>query len=200
MSRGQVVTLWYRAPEILLGAKMYSTPVDMWSVGCIFAEMLNQRPLFQGDSVRPPGSPCCPLAHAAVFQSMTMHARPDGSCTCMQEIDELFRIFRVLGTPTEASWPGVSALPDYRDIFPRWAPRSLAELVPALDPLGLDVLAKMLQCAVFETAAPALLLSPGPGGACLRACHAQCQLGSDTVSIIGYYFIRVLSLAWHYRC
>ncbi len=48
----QVVTLWYRAPEILLGAKTYSTPVDIWSIGCIFAEMINQRPLFQGDSVR----------------------------------------------------------------------------------------------------------------------------------------------------
>ena len=47
----QVVTLWYRAPEILLGAKMYSTPVDVWSIGCIFAEMINQKPLFQGDSV-----------------------------------------------------------------------------------------------------------------------------------------------------
>lgn len=49
----QVVTLWYRAPEILLGAKHYSTPVDIWSIGCIFAEMINQRPLFPGDSVRP---------------------------------------------------------------------------------------------------------------------------------------------------
>ena len=48
----QVVTLWYRAPEILLGAKHYSTPVDIWSIGCIFAEMMNQRPLFPGDSVR----------------------------------------------------------------------------------------------------------------------------------------------------
>ena len=48
----QVVTLWYRAPEILLGAKHYSTPVDVWSIGCIFAEMINQRPLFPGDSVR----------------------------------------------------------------------------------------------------------------------------------------------------
>ena len=47
----QVVTLWYRAPEILLGAKHYSTPVDIWSIGCIFAEMINQRPLFPGDSV-----------------------------------------------------------------------------------------------------------------------------------------------------
>lgn len=46
----QVVTLWYRAPEILLGSNNYGTPVDLWSVGCIFAEMLNQRPLFPGDS------------------------------------------------------------------------------------------------------------------------------------------------------
>lgn len=46
----EVVTLWYRAPEILLGAKHYSTPVDVWSIGCIFAEMVNGRPLFPGDS------------------------------------------------------------------------------------------------------------------------------------------------------
>ena len=46
----QVVTLWYRAPEILLGSNHYSTPVDVWSVGCIFAEMVTQRPLFPGDS------------------------------------------------------------------------------------------------------------------------------------------------------
>ncbi|KIJ45601.1 hypothetical protein M422DRAFT_59776 [Sphaerobolus stellatus SS14] len=42
-----VVTLWYRAPEILLGATSYSTAVDMWSVGCIFAELLLNEPLFQ---------------------------------------------------------------------------------------------------------------------------------------------------------
>jgi cyclin-dependent kinase 2 len=46
------VTLWYRSPEILLGAKTYSTPVDIWSIGCIFVEMINHRPLFPGDSVR----------------------------------------------------------------------------------------------------------------------------------------------------
>lgn len=38
----QVVTLWYRAPEILLGSKFYSTAVDLWSVGCIFAEMVER--------------------------------------------------------------------------------------------------------------------------------------------------------------
>ncbi|KAH9064057.1 Pkinase-domain-containing protein [Lactarius vividus] len=42
-----VVTLWYRAPEILLGVKTYSTAVDMWSVGCIFAELMLKEPLFQ---------------------------------------------------------------------------------------------------------------------------------------------------------
>lgn len=46
----QIVTLWYRAPEVLLGATHYSTPVDMWSVGCIFAEMAHKSPLFPGDS------------------------------------------------------------------------------------------------------------------------------------------------------
>lgn len=52
LSSKQVVTLWYRSPEILLGAKTYSTPVDIWSIGCIFVEMVNHRPLFPGDSVR----------------------------------------------------------------------------------------------------------------------------------------------------
>lgn len=46
----EVVTLWYRAPDVLLGSKKYSTPVDIWSVGCIFAEMVNGRPLFPGTS------------------------------------------------------------------------------------------------------------------------------------------------------
>ena len=46
----QIVTLWYRSPEVLLGGTHYSTPVDMWSVGCIFAEMVRKQPLFPGDS------------------------------------------------------------------------------------------------------------------------------------------------------
>jgi cell division cycle 2-like protein len=45
-----VVTLWYRSPELLLGEKVYSTAVDMWSVGCIFGELLLHKPLFQGKS------------------------------------------------------------------------------------------------------------------------------------------------------
>lgn len=45
-----VVTLWYKAPEILLGTQMYSTPIDIWSVGAIFAEMANNGPFFPGGS------------------------------------------------------------------------------------------------------------------------------------------------------
>ena len=46
----EVVTLWYRAPDVLMGSRRYSTPVDIWSIGCIFAEMSNGRPLFPGTS------------------------------------------------------------------------------------------------------------------------------------------------------
>ena len=46
----EIVTLWYRAPEVLLGSTHYSTAVDIWSVGCIFAEMARRQALFPGDS------------------------------------------------------------------------------------------------------------------------------------------------------
>jgi serine/threonine protein kinase len=46
----EVVTLWYRAPEVLLGSKVYSTGVDVWSVGCILYELAHRKPLFYGES------------------------------------------------------------------------------------------------------------------------------------------------------
>ncbi|NXL86445.1 CDK2 kinase, partial [Alectura lathami] len=44
------------------------------------------------------------------------------------EIDQLFRIFRTLGTPDEAAWPGVTVLPDYKPSFPKWARQDLAKV------------------------------------------------------------------------
>uniref|UniRef100_A0A8D0MT31 mitogen-activated protein kinase n=1 Tax=Sus scrofa TaxID=9823 RepID=A0A8D0MT31_PIG len=77
----EVVTLWYRPPDVLFGAKLYSTSIDMWSAGCIFAELANAgRPLFPGNDVD----------------------------------DQLKRIFRLLGTPTEEQWPAMTKLPDYK--------------------------------------------------------------------------------------
>jgi len=106
----EVVTLWYRAPEVLLGSPKYSCPIDIWSIGTIFAEMVNRRPLFQGDS----------------------------------EIDQLFRIFRVLRTPTEELWPGVTQLPDFKASFPNWATMNLKNSMKKLEPAGLELLEAML--------------------------------------------------------
>jgi len=111
----EVVTLWYRAPEILLGSQAYSTPVDMWSTGCIFAELLAKRPLFPGDS----------------------------------EIDQLFRIFRTMGTPTEDLWHGVTSLPDFKPNFPKWKKADITKTIPGADALALDLLEKML---IYEPA------------------------------------------------
>ena len=48
----EVVTLWYRPPDVLFGAKLYTPSIDMWSAGCIFAELANAgRPLFPGSDV-----------------------------------------------------------------------------------------------------------------------------------------------------
>lgn len=106
----QVVTLWYRCPEILLGQETYSTAVDVWSAGCIFAEMASGRPLFTGDS----------------------------------EIDQLFRIFQHLGTPTASAWPEFSSLPDYIDTFPQFRKKTWESIAPNMCNEGRDLLAKML--------------------------------------------------------
>ncbi|XP_078039662.1 cyclin-dependent kinase 20 [Augochlora pura] len=46
----QIATRWYRAPELLYGARYYTSAIDMWSIGCIFGELLNKSPLFPGET------------------------------------------------------------------------------------------------------------------------------------------------------
>merc|ERR1712224_186629 len=106
----EVITLWYRAPELLMGACHYGTSIDIWSIGCIFAEMVIGTPLFPGDS----------------------------------EIDELHKIFNVMGTPNEKSWPGITHLPDYSVNFPKWRPKRLRNHLDNLDLEGVDLLDRML--------------------------------------------------------
>jgi len=107
----EVLTLWYRAPEILLGQKEYSTPVDMWSVGLIFFEMAHRKPLFAGDS----------------------------------EIDQIFKIFQMYGTPNEKTWPGITKLPEFKLTFPQFKGKGIESYNKNLESLGLDLLSKMLQ-------------------------------------------------------
>lgn len=108
----EVVTLWYRAPDVLMGSRKYSTPVDIWSVGCIFAELVEGRPLFPGQN----------------------------------DADQLQKIFAILGTPTQADWPTITELPDWKPDFPQYEPQPWSKVVPNLDALGTDLLSKMLQC------------------------------------------------------
>lgn len=49
MTKG-VITRWYRPPEILFGARYYGEKIDVWSMGCIFAELILKRPIFPGES------------------------------------------------------------------------------------------------------------------------------------------------------
>lgn len=44
----EVVTLWYRPPDVLLGNEQYNAKIDIWSIGCIFGEMVNGKPMFKG--------------------------------------------------------------------------------------------------------------------------------------------------------
>uniref|UniRef100_A0AAY4BP70 Cyclin-dependent kinase 1 n=1 Tax=Denticeps clupeoides TaxID=299321 RepID=A0AAY4BP70_9TELE len=60
------------------------------------------------------------------------------------EIDQLFRIFRTLGTPNNDIWPDVESLPDYKNTFPKWKSGNLSTMVKNLDQNGIDLLAKML--------------------------------------------------------
>ena len=107
----EVVTLWYRPPEILLGSQTYAPPMDVWAIGTIFVEMVTKQPLFPGDS----------------------------------EIDELFKIFRQLGTPNEQVWPGVTALQDWNTGFPIWYKSNYSRtFLDNTDHTALDLLERLL--------------------------------------------------------
>lgn len=115
----EIATLWYRPPELLFGACFYSSGIDMWGVGCIFAEIILRTPLFPGET----------------------------------DIEQLAKIFNVLGTPTATNWPNVHLLPN----FIEFEPRLPLDLVPLFDstwrndksgkapyPPALDLMFKML--------------------------------------------------------
>lgn len=91
----EIITLWYRPPELLLGSKYYDASVDVWSLACIIAEMDTLSPLFMGDS----------------------------------EIDQLYKIFTLMGTPSNEVWRGVEELPNFKAGFPVYKRRGFKGII-----------------------------------------------------------------------
>ncbi|NXN32001.1 ICK kinase, partial [Nycticryphes semicollaris] len=107
-----VSTRWYRAPEVLLRSTIYSSPIDIWAVGCIMAEVYTLRPLFPGAS----------------------------------EIDTIFKICQVLGTPKKNDWPEgyqLSASMNFR--WPQCVPNNLKTLIPNASSEAVQLMRDMLQ-------------------------------------------------------
>lgn len=94
-----VVTIWYRAPELLLGARHYTPAIDLWAVGCIFAELIGLQPIFKGEE-----------------------AKMDSKKTVPFQANQLQRILKILGTPTPKSWPHLQKYPEYEQLskFPKY--------------------------------------------------------------------------------
>lgn len=102
----EVVTRWYRCPELLLGIDVYHGGLDIWSCGCVLGEMCDAEPLFPGDS----------------------------------QIDTLFHIFRLLGTPTSGKMVG---LDHFNVDFPKWKGQDMS-MFGRLGASGVDLLRCML--------------------------------------------------------
>lgn len=108
----EVVTLWYRPPDVLLGSKTYLTTVDVWSIGCIFAEMINGVALFDGINAQ----------------------------------DQLKKIFKIRGTPSEKTYPEIINLPEWvGHEYEFYQTQDLHKICPRLDKDGIDLLNKFLQ-------------------------------------------------------
>ncbi|OQV16434.1 Cyclin-dependent kinase 8 [Hypsibius exemplaris] len=83
-----VVTFWYRAPELLLGARHYTKAIDIWAIGCIFAELLTSEPIF--------------------------HCRQeDIKVSNPYHREQLDKIFNVMGYPNERDWEDIKCMPEY---------------------------------------------------------------------------------------
>ncbi|KXX75940.1 Serine/threonine-protein kinase SSN3 [Madurella mycetomatis] len=88
-----VVTIWYRAPELLLGSRHYTPAIDMWAVGCIFAELLSLRPIFKGEE-----------------------AKMDSKKTVPFQRNQMQKIVDIMGLPTKERWPLLTSMHEYSQL------------------------------------------------------------------------------------
>lgn len=92
-----VVTVWYRSPELLLGARHYTPAVDQWSVGCIWGELLALRPLFKGDEAK-----------------VDVGSKKAGGVPFQR--DQMTKVTELLGNIDRNQWPTVNQMPEYTQL------------------------------------------------------------------------------------
>ena len=103
-----------------MGCTNFTPAIDIWSLGCVFAQLVNRFPLFPEDNEIG--------TLFAIFKCVFAHAIT----------------IRKFGTPTEETWPGISQLEDYSPLYPKFPQRNIAIHFPTLDPMGVDLLSVAL--------------------------------------------------------
>jgi mitogen-activated protein kinase 1/3 len=131
-----VVTRWYRAPELIL-IQPYTSAVDIWSLGCILAELLSMQegsvPGYQDRSPLFPGGTCYPLSGEG------------GNLNSDERLDQLSVIFGVIGTPSPEDIAAIGKANEYIKTLGKIQSKALESLYPAADPAALDLLKQMLK-------------------------------------------------------
>lgn len=101
-----MVTIWYRAPELLLNSKHYTRAVDIWAIGCIFAEMVLLAPLFPGFFF----FFFCILVIIFLFFFLESESQNPRAF----QLKQVEKVFSILGTLTPEKWPDVESTQDYQ--------------------------------------------------------------------------------------
>lgn len=131
-----VVTRWYRAPELIL-IQPYSTAVDIWSVGCIFAELLSMQegsvPGYEDRVPLFPGGSCFPLSGDS--ESVTSNER----------LDQLSVILGVIGTPSPEDIASIGNANEYIKTLKKSPSKNIDSLYPDADKDAIDLLKIMLR-------------------------------------------------------
>ena len=140
---GHVVTRWYRAPEIILLEKDYGPGIDVWAVGCIFAELLGMMkenaPTFMDRQPLFPGKSCFPLSPAK-------NPTEQRKGFPFSSNDQLAIIFQIIGTPSESDTSFVTDLKalEYLNQFPPQERADLKVKYPGSSPEAIDFLERVL--------------------------------------------------------
>ena len=141
-----VVTRYYRAPEIIL-LKDYTSKVDIWSVGCIFAELLGMQkdsvPHIDDRTALFPGDHCYPLSDGGKYDENGL-LQPESD---NERLDQLHVIFKLIGTPSDEDISKIKEkkVREMLSNMKKYEPKNLQKLFPGASSLAIDLLQSMLQ-------------------------------------------------------